>query len=178
MSLELSSFKGFYAPAKAGFTWAPSSYESCNISCPSSFYIASFRPTQFAANSITCDVMPFERKRQFPRVLWRMGLFLTTIGCKNRPSLWTMCSFVFVGDRPWIFLSKQYYLITGDEGGNNEPPRSSTLDVLLSTTYSRSQMYLCRQLAQLHPELTMPMFSGKKLNDLCSRSRGTLNLIR
>lgn len=36
----------------------------------------------------------------------------------------------------------------------------STLDVLLSTTYSRSQLYLSRQLAQLHPELTMPMFSG------------------
>ena len=35
-----------------------------------------------------------------------------------------------------------------------------TLDVLLSTTYSRSQLYLSRQLAQLHPELTMPMFSG------------------
>ncbi|KAJ9600365.1 hypothetical protein L9F63_009335, partial [Diploptera punctata] len=34
-----------------------------------------------------------------------------------------------------------------------------TLDLLLSTTYCRSQMYLSRQLAQLHPELTMPMFS-------------------
>ena len=40
----------------------------------------------------------------------------------------------------------------------------STLDVLLSTTYSRSQLYLSRQLAQLHPELTMPMFS-----EICSR---------
>jgi len=39
--------------------------------------------------------------------------------------------------------------------------RGGTLDVLLSTTYCRSQMYLSRQLAQLHPELTMPMFSGK-----------------
>ncbi|XP_024869620.1 protein furry-like [Temnothorax curvispinosus] len=37
--------------------------------------------------------------------------------------------------------------------------RGGTLDVLLSTTYCRSQMYLSRQLAQLHPELTMPMFS-------------------
>lgn len=34
-----------------------------------------------------------------------------------------------------------------------------TLDLLLSTTYCRSQMHLSRQLAQLHPELTMPMFS-------------------
>ena len=40
-------------------------------------------------------------------------------------------------------------------------PQRSTLDVLLSTTYSRSQLYLSRQLAQLHPELTMPMFSGE-----------------
>ena len=41
-------------------------------------------------------------------------------------------------------------------------PQQSTLDVLLSTTYSRSQLYLSRQLAQLHPELTMPMFSGEE----------------
>lgn len=42
----------------------------------------------------------------------------------------------------------------------------STLDALLATTYSRSQIYLSRQLAQLHPELTMPMFSGTALNPL------------
>ena len=46
-------------------------------------------------------------------------------------------------------------------GGGKE---RSTLGVLLSTTYSRSQLYLSRQLAQLHPELTMPMFS-----EICSR---------
>ena len=34
----------------------------------------------------------------------------------------------------------------------------------MSTTYSRSQLYLSRQLAQLHPELTMPMFS-----EICHR---------
>jgi hypothetical protein len=39
--------------------------------------------------------------------------------------------------------------------------RGSTLDALLTTTYCRNQKYLSRQLAQLHPELTMPMFSGK-----------------
>ncbi len=42
----------------------------------------------------------------------------------------------------------------------------STLDALLATTYSRSQIYLSRQLAQLHPELTMPMFSGTALDTL------------
>ena len=41
-----------------------------------------------------------------------------------------------------------------------------TLDALLSTTYSRSQIFLSRQLAQLHPELTMPMFSGRCLQML------------
>ena len=51
-------------------------------------------------------------------------------------------------DTPFIFVSG------GDKG-------RGTLDLLLSTTYSRSQMYLSGQLAQLHPELTMPMFSGK-----------------
>ncbi|XP_021940399.1 protein furry [Zootermopsis nevadensis] len=44
----------------------------------------------------------------------------------------------------------------GDTGGDKG---RGTLDLLLSTTYCRSQMYLSRQLAQLHPELTMPMFS-------------------
>lgn len=47
----------------------------------------------------------------------------------------------------------------------------STLDALLATTYSRSQIYLSRQLAQLHPELTMPMFSGKCSSSLITRSR-------
>ena len=46
----------------------------------------------------------------------------------------------------------------------------STLDVLLSTTYSRSQLYLSRQLAQLHPELTMPMFS-----EICHRLQTARN---
>ena len=49
----------------------------------------------------------------------------------------------------------------GSEGEQGQDREKSTLDVLLSTTYSRSQLYLSRQLAQLHPELTMPMFSGK-----------------
>ncbi|XP_074032347.1 protein furry-like isoform X2 [Leptinotarsa decemlineata] len=34
-----------------------------------------------------------------------------------------------------------------------------TLDAILATTYCRSQIHLSRQLALLHPELTMPMFS-------------------
>ncbi|XP_011494859.1 PREDICTED: protein furry [Ceratosolen solmsi marchali] len=37
--------------------------------------------------------------------------------------------------------------------------RGGTLNALLTTTYCRNQKYLSRQLAQLHPELTMPMFS-------------------
>ncbi|XP_075228459.1 microtubule binding protein furry isoform X2 [Lycorma delicatula] len=45
----------------------------------------------------------------------------------------------------------------GDTGQDKE--RGGTLDLLLSTTYCRSQVHLSRQLAQLHPELTMPMFS-------------------
>lgn len=34
-----------------------------------------------------------------------------------------------------------------------------TLDAILSNAYCRSQMYLSKQLAQIRPELTMPMFS-------------------
>lgn len=46
-----------------------------------------------------------------------------------------------------------------DDPGSNSEQGRGTLDALLCTTYCRSQMYLSRQLAQLHPELTMPMFS-------------------
>lgn len=52
----------------------------------------------------------------------------------------------------WVFC-----FVTGSEKGRG------TLDALLCTTYCRSQLYLSRQLSQLHPELTMPMFSGKLL---------------
>lgn len=48
---------------------------------------------------------------------------------------------------------------TEDEPTNVNDQTRGTLDALLCTTYCRSQMYLSRQLAQLHPELTMPMFS-------------------
>lgn len=41
------------------------------------------------------------------------------------------------------------------------PVKGGTLDALLTTSYCRNQMYLSQQLAQLHPELTMPMFSGE-----------------
>jgi hypothetical protein len=34
-------------------------------------------------------------------------------------------------------------------------------DILLSVSYCHSQMYLSDQLARLHPDLTMPIFSGK-----------------
>ncbi|KAL3276200.1 hypothetical protein HHI36_020918 [Cryptolaemus montrouzieri] len=43
-------------------------------------------------------------------------------------------------------------LAEGDKG-------RSTLDSILTATFCRSQIHLSGQLAQLHPELTMPMFS-------------------
>ncbi|XP_063986587.1 protein furry isoform X3 [Diachasmimorpha longicaudata] len=43
--------------------------------------------------------------------------------------------------------------------GSNSSVKPGTLDALLTNAYCRNQMYLSRQLAQLHPELTMPMFS-------------------
>ncbi|XP_030765953.1 protein furry isoform X3 [Sitophilus oryzae] len=43
-------------------------------------------------------------------------------------------------------------LAEGDRG-------RGTLDAILATSYCRSQIHLSRQLALLHPELTMPMFS-------------------
>ncbi|XP_042872601.1 protein furry-like isoform X6 [Penaeus japonicus] len=57
-------------------------------------------------------------------------------------------------------LDKRFFgAVTPLVGEAEERRESSTLDVLLSSTYSRSQLYLSKQLAHLHPELTMPMFS-------------------
>ncbi|XP_068619983.1 protein furry isoform X2 [Battus philenor] len=59
-------------------------------------------------------------------------------------------------------LDKRFFGTVGplpaDDDAGSEKGRG-TLDVLLCTTYCRSQLYLSRQLSQLHPELTMPMFS-------------------
>ncbi|XP_059059814.1 protein furry [Achroia grisella] len=59
-------------------------------------------------------------------------------------------------------LDKRFFGTVGplptDEDTGSEKGRG-TLDALLCTTYCRSQLYLSRQLSQLHPELTMPMFS-------------------
>nr|XP_032527553.1 protein furry isoform X5 [Danaus plexippus plexippus] len=59
-------------------------------------------------------------------------------------------------------LDKRFFgtvvpLPTEDDTGSDKG--RGTLDVLLCTTYCRSQLYLSRQLSQLHPDLTMPMFS-------------------
>lgn len=43
----------------------------------------------------------------------------------------------------------------------SEDDKVGTLDVLLSSAYCRSQRFLSKQLAQLRPELTMSIFSGK-----------------
>lgn len=42
----------------------------------------------------------------------------------------------------------------------NSSQVQSLNDVYLAVAYSRSQMFVSEQLARLHPELTMPMFSG------------------
>lgn len=47
-----------------------------------------------------------------------------------------------------------FFLIADDD-------KVGTLDAILGTAYCRTQMYLSKQMAQLRPEITMPMFSGK-----------------
>lgn len=37
----------------------------------------------------------------------------------------------------------------------------ASADALLGSSACRTQMYLSKQMAQLRPEVTMPMFSGK-----------------
>ena len=47
-----------------------------------------------------------------------------------------------------------------------EKEKNETLDLLLATTYCCSQTHLSQQLSQLHPELTMPMFSGTLFHNI------------
>ncbi|XP_060809627.1 protein furry isoform X2 [Amyelois transitella] len=57
-------------------------------------------------------------------------------------------------------LDKRFFGTVGPLPTDEEDEKGrGTLDALLCTTYCRSQLYLSRQLSQLHPELTMPMFS-------------------
>lgn len=43
---------------------------------------------------------------------------------------------------------------------NEQRERKALQELLLSGPYSRSQQFLSETLARLHPELTIPMFSG------------------
>jgi len=57
-----------------------------------------------------------------------------------------------------------FILFSGDgrekqEAFDNEK-NTEIVDVLLCSTFCQSQFNLSQQLAQIHPELTMPMFSG------------------
>ena len=53
------------------------------------------------------------------------------------------------------FLSEAVVLGTG------RPPQKGLDDILLATAYCSSQTSLAQQLSTLHPDLTMPMFSGE-----------------
>lgn len=57
-------------------------------------------------------------------------------------------------------LDKRFFGTIGPlQSDLKDEEKLGTLDVILSNAYCRSQMYLSKQLAQLRPELTMPMFS-------------------
>lgn len=58
------------------------------------------------------------------------------------------------------------FLFLGSDGreksdGFDNEKNPEIVDVLLCSTFCQSQFNLSQQLAQIHPELTMPMFSGK-----------------
>lgn len=57
-------------------------------------------------------------------------------------------------------LDKRFFGTIGPlQSDLKDGERIGTLDIILSNVYCRSQMYLSKQLAQMRPELTMPMFS-------------------
>ena len=73
-------------------------------------------------------------------------------------------------------LDKRFFLDEAivTDGGEEEDGHKTSLslnEVLLTATYSRSQLYLSEQLARLHPELTIPIFSGKFYISPYSRSQ-------
>lgn len=48
----------------------------------------------------------------------------------------------------------------------SDDDKVGTLDAILGTAYCRTQMYLSKQMAQLRPEITMPMFSGESFQNI------------
>ena len=51
-------------------------------------------------------------------------------------------------------------VFTCESSDDQNSARLPLNDIYLSVSYCHSQMYLSEQLAKLHPDLTMPMFSG------------------
>ena len=89
-----------------------------------------------------------------------INVTLMNCGCPRTPVHETALQLLQILDNRFFGT----VLPLGNEDDLSGGKEQSTLDVLLSTTYSRSQQYLSRQLSQLHPMLTMPMFS-----EICSR---------
>ncbi|XP_031631504.1 protein furry isoform X4 [Contarinia nasturtii] len=58
-------------------------------------------------------------------------------------------------------LDKRFFGNVGplQSEGEKDDDKIGTLDAILSTAYCRTQMYLSKQMAQLRPEITMPIFS-------------------
>ena len=75
-------------------------------------------------------------------------------------------SYIILPKQPYKYLLKCFFLRVFTGGmSDREKEKNETLDLLLSTTYCCSQTHLSQQLSQLHPELTMPMFSGMLTRD-------------
>ena len=67
----------------------------------------------------------------------------------------------------YVILIYKYVCCREDDGDNVfrrstvQAEKQALQDMLLSGPYSRSQIYLSETLARLHPDNTMPMFSGQ-----------------
>ncbi len=59
---------------------------------------------------------------------------------------------------------------------NEQRERKALQELLLSGPYSRSQQFLSETLARLHPELTIPMFSGAHPSQTRNRHSDGQNL--
>ena len=81
-----------------------------------------------------------------------LNLALLNVGNPRMPTHETAVQLLHLLDRRFF----QEESVLRDKTEQHQPLN----DVFLSVSYCRSQIFLSDQLARLHPELTMPMFSG------------------
>jgi hypothetical protein len=100
--------------------------------------------------------LPTFNKARFNMATWSQGYSLKSnsgmIKIKITENQWQIAETIYTLQEEPIFTC---------DPSEEHQQRMPLNDILLSVSYCHSQMYLSDQLARLHPDLTMPIFSGK-----------------